>query len=69
LAGAGRAGLLLLEFTLPATIAHGRAMGKKPLISARRGERIQPGIYSHNNPRVIAVLDLKCMHPRRVDPS
>lgn len=37
---------------------------EKPLIGAtRRAERIQPGIYSHNNVRVIAVLDLKCMHP------
>lgn len=42
--------------------ARGRATGKRPLISARRAERIQPGIYSHNNSCVIAVLDLKCMH-------
>lgn len=44
----------------------GRAV-EKPLIGGiRRAERIRPGIYSHNNVRVIAVLDLKCMHPRRM---
>lgn len=39
---------------------------EKPLIgAAQRAKRIRPGIYSHNNVRVIAVLDLKCMHPPR----